>query len=389
MDGPGQPLWTRNFVFICLVNLLMFTSFYFLLPTLPVFIAEALKGGAGEVGYIIGVLSLTAVLVRPLAGFLLDAVGRRKVLFIALVAFVLLMAAYNLVTSLLLLLALRALHGLSWGFTTTAAGTIAADVVPVARRGEGLGYYGLSNTLAMAVGPSLGILILNRAGFSTLFISCFAISAAGLLALLGVSYRESTVKATLSWKSFFEPKVFSLSLILFFIAVVYGGIVSFITLFGKEIGISNAGTFFLVYALTLLVVRPYAGRSFDRSGPARIMAVGFVAVSLAFVLLFLARGSLLFILSAVAMGVGFGIVHPTIMAMAINKVAPFRRGAANGTVFSAFDLGIGLGSILLGVLSDKVGLSFMYLTCSIIVLIPFGLFYLREAGEYRPGESRA
>jgi len=383
-----QPLWTKNFVTICLVNLMVFTSFYFLLPTLPVFIADVLKGDESDVGYNIGVLSLTAVLVRPLSGFALDAAGRKKVLVLALAAFTLAMAAYNLVTSIALLFALRVLHGISWGFATTGAGTIAADVVPQARRGEGLGYYGLSNTLAMAVGPSLGVFILNRAGYSTLFTACVVIAAAGLAAMAGISYRESTGgKVKLSWESFFEPRVFSLSWVIFFTAVVYGGIVSFITLYGLNLGITNAGTYFLVYALTLLVVRPYAGRAFDKKGPARIMAAGFLAISLAFILLFLARGYVLFIASAVTMGIGFGIVHPTAMAMAINRVAPHRRGAANGTIFSAFDLGIGLGSILLGFISKQAGMSYMYLACSFIILIPMIIFYLKDAGIFRPLEQ--
>jgi len=382
LDHPGAPLWTRNFLFICLVNLMTFTSFYFLLPTLPIFIADNLKGDESAVGFNIGVLSLTAVLVRPLAGYLLDSAGRKKILIVALAAFALAMAAYNLVTSLALLFALRVLQGLAWGFATTGAGTIAADVVPPARRGEGMGYYGLSNTLAMALGPSLGIFVLYSAGYTPLFTACAVIAAGGLAALLGISYRESTsAKTKLSWESFLEPKVFSLSLILFFIALVYGGVVSFITLYGQELGVKNAGTYFLVYALTLLVVRPYAGRQFDRSGPGLIMAAGFLAVSLAFVLLFLARGNLLFIMSAVSMGIGFGIVHPTILAMAINRVAPYRRGAANGTIFSAFDLGIGLGAILLGMLSKKVGLPYMYLSCCFIALIPLVMFYLREVRE--------
>lgn len=116
-----QGLWTKNFILICAANLMIFTSFYFLLPTLPVFVVQELKGDEGNVGYIIGILSLTAVLVRPLSGFLLDVAGRKKVLVIALAAFVLAMAAYNLVTSIALLFALRALHGISWGFTTTGA----------------------------------------------------------------------------------------------------------------------------------------------------------------------------------------------------------------------------------------------------------------------------
>ena len=186
----------------------------------------------------------------------------------------------------------------------------------------------------------------------------------------------------MSFNSFFEPKVFSLSAMIFFIAVVYGGIVSFITIYGKELGIKNAGTYFLAYALTLLLVRPIAGKTFDKEGPLKIMAAGFLSISLAFVFLFFAKGNTMFLLSAISMGIGFGIVHPTAMAMAINRVEPFRRGAANGTIFSAFDLGIGLGSIFLGILSKTAGLSYMYLTCSLITLIPLAMFYLIDAKEY-------
>ncbi len=378
-------LWTKDFVLICLANFMVFTSFYFLLPTLPVFVTDVLKGDESNVGYIIGVLSLTAVMVRPLSGFLLDAMGRKKILFYALIAFSLAMAAYNFITGLALLFILRAVHGFTWGFVTTGAGTIAADVVPPPRRGEGLGYYGLSNTLAMAVGPGLGLYILNLYGFSPLFSASFAVAAAGLIFVAGITYREnkSQGKIKISLDSFLEPRVFSLSAILFFVAVVYGGIVSFITLYGKELGVNNAGTFFLAYALTLVVVRPIAGRAFDKNGPGLIMAVGFGAVSLSFVLLFAAHGNVMFLLSAVAMGIGFGTVHPTIMAMAINRVAPYRRGAANGTIFSAFDLGIGIGSIILGFVSKMIGLSYMYLSCGFIILIPLIMFYLKDAREYK------
>lgn len=389
MTENAHKLWTKNFILICMANLLIFTSFYFLLPTLPVFVVRVLKGDEGNVGYIIGVLSLTAVLVRPLAGFLLDAVGRKKILALAVIGFALAMVSYNLVTSMALLFALRALHGFTWGFTTTGAGTIAADVVPPHRRGEGLGYYGLSNTLAMAAGPSLGLYIINLAGFTHLFNISFGLALAGAVCILAISYRESSPqkKAGISLETFFEPKVFSLSWIMFFTALVYGGIVSFITLYGEQIGIKNAGTYFLAYAVTLMFIRPLAGRYFDKNGPARIMAAGFICIALSFVLLFVSKGLVMFLLSAVAMGIGFGIVQPTAMAMAINRVAPFRRGAANGTIFSAFDLGIGLGSILLGLLSKFVGLSFMYLTCGFIILIPMALFYLKDAKAPQPGRQ--
>ncbi|MHB8157728.1 MAG: MFS transporter, partial [Desulfocucumaceae bacterium] len=219
------------------------------------------------------------------------------------------------------------------------------------------------------------------ADFPTLFKASFIIAVIGVICIMGISYKENSTekKARISLESFFEPRVFFLSWLMFFTAVVYGGIVSFITLYGKDIGIENAGIYFLAYALTLLFIRPLAGMHFDKNGPARIMIAGFISIALSFVLLFAAHSMPLFLLSAVAMGIGFGIVQPTAMAMAINRVTPNRRGAANGTIMSAFDLGIGLGSILLGFVSKVVGLSYMYLSCSIIILIPLDLFYLKEA----------
>jgi predicted MFS family arabinose efflux permease len=380
-----ESLWTKDFILICLANMIMFISFYLLLPTLPVFVIDVLKGDKSKVGYIIGILSLTAVLVRPVSGYMLDTLSRKKVLLVALLAFILSMAAYNFVTGLTLLLVLRALHGFSWGFTTTGAGTIAADVVPPTRRGEGMGYFGLSNTFSMAIGPSLGLFIINKAGFTSLFNACVLTALLALLFVLPISYKEqitSKDKSIMSLNSFFEAKVFSLSAMIFFIAVVYGGIVSFITIYVMYGVIKNAGTFFLVYALTLLLVRPIAGKTFDKNGPLKIMALGFISISMAFVLLFIAKGNTLFLLSAVSMGIGFGIVHPTAMAMAINRVKPYRRGAANATIMSAFDLGIGLGSIFLGILSDQTGMSYMYLTCSLIILIPLVMFYLIDAREF-------
>ncbi len=375
-----EALWTKNFVLICIVNLLIFTSFYFLLPTLPIFVVDVLNGDESQVGYIIGILSLTSILVRPLSGFLLDVVGRKMIFFIALLAYVLSMAGYHLVTSVALLFALRVFHGLAWGFTTTGAGTVVADIVPSSRRGEGMGYYGLSNTFAMALGPVLALYIINQADFSLLFSSALILSIMGLVGMLGIKYPANIKKQekyTFSMESFLEPKVFSLSIMLFFVTFGYGGIVSFITLYAKELSIQNAGIYFSTYAATLLFVRPFAGKFFDKNGPKNIMVVGFAAIIMAFAVLYFANGLSFFILSAVAMGVGFGIVHPTAIAMAINKVKPFRRGAANATVFSAFDLGIGLGSILLGLLSKAIGLAGMYLSCGILILIPLWIFYYK------------
>ncbi|WP_312523965.1 MFS transporter [Anaerospora sp.] len=375
---PQQQLWTKDFLLIFTANLMVFVSFYCLLPTLPLFVTDYLGSDVSAVGYIFGFFALAAVIARPLAGFAVDTLGRKRVLFITLFLLAISIAIYNFVTTLLLLFIIRMIHGLCWGFATTAAGTVATDLVPAERRGEGIGYYGLSNTFAMAAGPALGLLILNHAGFMVLFSSSSLLAAAALICVLAITFKETHAArkpVEMRIDTLFENRVLIYAVITFFIALLYSSIISFVILLGKEIGITNPGSYFLAYASTLILSRPYAGKALDASGPKTIMAIGFAALALSFVLLFCAADNLVFILSGLFLGIGFGIVQPTTLALAINRVEPFRRGAANGTIFTAFDLGVGLGSILLGILSEHAGLSYMYLTCAFLVIIPLFLFY--------------
>lgn len=376
-------LWTKSFFLICVSNLFIFTSFYCLLPTLPLFITDILDGDTKIVGYIFGIFALAAVLARPLAGHLLDTLGRKVILRLSLFFLALAMAAYNGVTSLVLLFILRGIHGIFWGFATTASGTTSTDLVPAARRGEGIGYYGLSNTIAMAAGPFLGLGILQRFGFSTLFMTSFCFAALGFLCVWGIKHQEigkSTDKKSIV---LFEPRIFSYASIMFFIAALYGGVLSFVVLYGKEIGINNPGSYFLAFAGALFLSRPYAGKILDLKGPVRIMSLGFIALALSFLLLFFAKGYILFIMSALVFGIGFGIIQPTTLTMAINKVGALQRGVANGTMLTAFDLGVGCGSILLGVLSNHFGLSLMYLVSCFVVVIPLSIFYVNHVRAYK------
>lgn len=381
-----QALWTKNFILITLVNLFIFTSFYFLLPTLPIYIVEELQGNEGNVGYILGALTIAAVMVRPISGYLLDTINRKIVLLVALVFFAITTFIYNFATSLLLLFVLRIFHGFSWGFVTTGAGTIASDIIPASRRGEGMGYYGLANTIAMALGPMISLFILSSYGFTSLFTSCFVISLLGLICAFSIrgystNINEGKEKTKISLNSFLELSVLSLSIVLFFVTITYGGIISFITLYAEQLNIKNAGIFFFIYGLSLLFVRPVAGRTFDKKGPNKIMIIGFFSLVVSFIVLFLATGYLFFILSAIFLGIGFGIIQPTILAMAINRVEPHRRGAVNGTIFTAMDLGIGVGSIIMGVLSNSLGLSVMFLFCALLIIIPATIFYLKDADK--------
>ncbi|AEB76398.1 major facilitator superfamily MFS_1 [Clostridium botulinum BKT015925] len=286
-----------------------------------------------------------------------------------------------------MLLIIRGVQGFFWGFTSTGFGTIAADLIPCEKTGEGLGYYGISSTIAMAIGPSIALIIIKHGSFSKLFNTGLVFGILALISLLFVKYDENINKKAkkngkINISDFFEKEVFWLASIMFFIAITFGAIISFIIIYGKQIAVTNPGKFFSIYSTILLCIRPFAGKYFDKNGPVKIMALGFVGGILSFTLLFFAKGDILFDLAAICMGIMHGICAPSIIAMAINRVDDTRRGTANATILSAQDLGIGIGPMILGNLSNVIGLAGMYLVCAVIMIIPLVIFYLKETKVY-------
>lgn len=377
-----EKLWTKEFILSCLSNLFAFISMYYIMSTLPLLVTEALAGDKGQVGYLFGIFSFAGVVARPVAGFLLDTMRRKTIAWVAVACLFFVMLAYNWVTSLLLLFVLRFIHGVCWGFSTTSLATIATDAVPLRKRGEGIGYYGLSMSIAMFIGPILGLEMLQHFNYSNTFYIGAGFVVVALLCLWGIKGRKADSPSN-QQRGLIETKVLSYGLIVFFLSMLYSGILSFIVLFGREISLENPGVYFLANALTVIVSRPYAGKILDRKGPVGIMCIGFLTLFATFLCLFFARGYVLFILSALFLGIGFGIIHSSSIALAINKVDASRRGAVNGTILTAFDLGFGMGSLLLGVLSKYAGLRMMYLTSGLMVLIPFGIFYVTHMLKYK------
>jgi MFS family permease len=373
---PPQLLWTANFVLIMAVNLLIFVSFQMLLPTMPLYVQRL---GATEdiVGFIMGIFTVTSVGVRPLAGRFLDSLGRRSVYFFGLATIVVSIVAYDLFPILALVLLIRLVHGLGWGIASTAAGTIATDVIPRGRLGEGMGYYGLTTVLSMAVAPVLGLQIVASAGFGVLFYGSAAVcilgaGVAGFITYIPLARPAGSGSEPRS--SLLERRAYVPSVLIFFINLTYGAIVAFVALYAAQFGIRNIGIFFTVFALALLVARPAFGRLVDRKGFDIAMIPGMLCIGLAMLTLYLAQGLPHFIVAAFLYGIGGGAVAPSLQAMAILDVPPQRRGAATGTFMSGFDLGIGVGAILWGLVAKFLGYSAMYLLNLTPVAVAFILY---------------
>jgi MFS family permease len=362
--------WTKDFILTSLSNLFLFFSFHMLTPTLPLYVIE-MNGTAFEAGLVVGVFTVTALMIRPFAGRALDTLGRKKILLTGLFIFGIAVMSYKWMWFVSLILLMRTIQGIGWGIATTTYGTLISDIIPAKRRAEGMGYYGLSITLPMALAPLFGIWIVARYDFTILFIVATAsvVISILLVQMLQPLNQVSPKKVSKERDSLLEKSALFPSLLIMLSNFVHGGILSSMTLFGLEVNIVNVGWFFLTHAIVVTITRPIAGRIFDRYGHLFLVIPGGVCLFISLWLLSSTTNLTSLIIAAVWYGVGFGSTLPTLQAWTINRVPPERRGAANGTFFSAFDLGIGLGAIFVGLVAHSTGYAGVYRISTIFIVL--------------------
>lgn len=363
-------IWTRDFALICMANFFIFLGFQMTLPTIPLFVQE-LGGSDQLIGLITGVFTFSALLFRPYAGHALESKGRQFVYMIGLGIFVLSVASYSIITSIGFLIVMRMVQGVGWGFSTTATGTIATDLIPPKRRGEGMGYFGLSGNLALAFGPALGLTLVGIISFPQLFLIAGSLGFVSFLLSTRIRYKKieaSQHKATTVKFDIFEKSAIKPSILLFFITVTFGGIASFLPLYATQKGIEGIGTYFLIYALFLMVSRTFAGRLYDAKGHIAVFLPGTAMIVAAMILLVWLPNSLILYVAAALYGLGFGSVQPALQAWAINEAAANRKGMANATFFASFDLGVGVGAMTFGLIAASFGYSFIYLVSAFSVI---------------------
>ncbi|MBU3136752.1 MFS transporter [Clostridium gasigenes] len=366
-----ERLWTKNYIKLTITSLLLFSGFYLLMPTLPMFIKE-LGGSESQVGFIVGVFTISAVIIRPIIGGLMDKYGRRVFIISGLLFFAITMYFYNWVLGIAFLVVLRILHGVSWAMATTSIGTAVTDVIPQSRRGEGMGWYGLSMTLGMALGPILGLWVAKSYSFNYLFLLCtlLAIIAFILAFSTKIPVIKHTQKNTIS---FFEKDLLPMAIVTFFLSITFGGITTFLPLFAAKIQV-NVGTFFLVYAATLAVIRPITGKISDKYGEAVIIIPALFTLIIALLVLTFTNGIVGLVITAILYGIGFGSAQPALQVAILKLAKPEKIGVANATFFTAFDLGIGFGSIILGFVLQLIGYKLLFIVCAISAFISLLIF---------------
>lgn len=369
-------IWSRDFVLVCLANFFIFLGFQMTLPTIPLFVKE-LGGSDQLIGIVTGIFTFSALLLRPYAGHALESKGRQFVYMIGLAIFVFSVGTYAFVASILFLFIMRIVQGVGWGFSTTATGTIATDLIPKHRRGEGMGYFGLSGNLALAFGPSLGLTLVGVMSFKELFLICAAMGLTAFLLSTKIRYKkvEQSPDKTVTVKfDIFEKTAIQPSILLFFITVTFGGIASFLPLYAEVKNISGIELYFLVYAVFLMISRTFAGKIYDAKGHIYVFIPGTLLIFGAMCLLSWLPSTTVMLIAGGLYGLGFGSVQPALQAWAVDKAADNRKGMANATFFSFFDLGVGLGAMVFGQLAFMYDYSVIYVTSAGSVLLSIFLY---------------
>lgn len=378
-----EKLWTKDFVMVATSNFLLFISFYMLMVTLAVYAIEQFKVSNSVAGLASSIFVLGAVLVRPIAGNLIAIIGRKRLLVIGLGIFVIGAVFYFPITNIGWLLFLRFVHGFAFGISTTATGTIAVDVIPASRRGEGMGYFATSTNLAMAIGPFAGLVIMRYFDDKMIFTVTTVIAVVALLTALYMKVPEQLIKPQkaagnkkLRLGDFFEKNALPIATFMLIVGIANSSILSFINTYAVEINLVDAASFFFVmYAVFLLISRPFTGRLFDFKGENSVMYPSIALFGAGLLVLSQTSNAFMLLLAGGLVGVGFGTLQSSAQTIAVNQVPHHRVGLATSTFYTLYDLGIGAGPFLLGFLIEATGFRGLYIAMSVIAFAALPIYY--------------
>lgn len=391
-----ERLWNRNYCKVMTANFALFFAFYLLTPLLPLYLHETFGATKDVIGLVLSGYTVTALLFRPFSGYMVDSFPRRTVLLAAYTAFAIFFAGYLAASTLLLFTLVRTLHGGPFGAVTVANSTVAIDVLPSSRRNEGIGYYGLSNNLAMAISPTFAIFVYSQThNFQLLFWLAFAIALFGLTvdATVRLRPRETTAAPQkLSLDRFILRRGWLIGLNMVFFGFCFGVLSNYLAIYDKQVlhMTGGTGTWFMLCAVGLILSRLQGGKALRQGrlthNASEGMVISLVGYTLFILLPTLAQQLHLstqslplagYYGSAILIGLGNGHLWPAFQNMMISVAHHNERGTANSTILISWDIGMGLGVLAGGILSELLGYSPAFWTVALVNLLGVALYFLK------------
>ena len=390
-----EKLWNSNYIKIWTGNFLIHFSFTLIVPLLPLYLSETFGATKDTIGLVLAGYSVVALMIRPIGGYLVDSFPRKTVLLICNFFFVALFFGYIAAGSLTIFAIFRTLHGAPFGATTVAATTVAIDVLPSSRRSEGIGYYGLSNNLSTALGPVLAIAVLNASdrNFTLLFQLSLLLALAGLIldATIKMPEKQPIRKAgVISLDRFFLVEGWREAVAISTYSFSYGVISTYVAIYGKEsLQINNGtGVFFMLFAVGLIVSRLTGAHALARKQIHRNAAMGVVTAFAGYMLFAAVPHPLAYYSSAFIIGLGNGHMYPAFQNMFIDLAAHDQRGTANSSILTAWDIGVGLGVLCGGVISEFLGYRSAFLAASLVNGLGRLFYFLQVRGHFERARLR-
>lgn len=388
-------LFTGNYLKVWTANFMMYFSFYFVTPLLPLYIRDVFNADKAMIGLVLSGYSVAALAIRFFSGYIVDRFSRKKVLLIGYASFALFFLGYYLTGSIILFAVIRTLHGAPFGLTSVSSNTVAIDVLPSQRRGEGIGYWGLSNNFAMAVGPSLSLMLYHHFNsYNILFTVSLIVAMLGLLinTYVDCKYRPPVMeKKKISLDRFLLLEGWSQGICIALIAMSYGILSTYIAIYSQDVLniTTGTGTFFMLFAFGLILSRFVGVRSLSKGHAVRNATYGVIVVAIGYLMFAFWQNLYGYYISAVVIGFGQASMYPAVQTMFLNMTTNDKRGTANATILTSWDLGVGLGIIFGGYVAEHLGgYNSAFLMSAIVSALSVIFFILYAKKAYLEKELR-
>ncbi len=380
-----ERLWTRDFVTIALTNFLIYVVFYLLMVVMASYAVDRFHATTGMAGLVSGIFIIGILFGRLGTGRLTANMAGKTILVWGTLSFIITSALYLAAVNLPLLVFIRFIHGFAYGIASTATGTIVAQIIPDKRRGEGIGYYSMSQIIATALGPYLGIILSRRVDFTIIFIITSVIAAISFTVSLTITNpgRKAPEKMLshngkhLRLSDFIEFSAIPISTIVLIVGFGYSVILAFLSLYSKQLHVEGAASyFFLVYAIVVVISRPFSGRLLDARGASVVVYPCLLIFGVGMFLLGSAVSGVTLLVSGAIIGLGYGNFLSCGQAISIKGAPSNRLGLATATYYIFLDVGFGVGPYLFGSLIPLVGYAGLYRMLAAVILATILLYYV-------------
>ncbi len=396
-----ERLVTPNYILMIVANFLQFFGFWLLIPVLPFYLQEVFLANKSSIGAILSYYTIAALCIRPFSGYLLDTFARKPLYLLAYFLFTAIFGGYMLAGTLLLFIIFRIIHGFSFGMVTVSGNTIVIDIMPSSRRGEGLGYYGLANNIAMSIGPMIGLFLHDaKVGYTFIFSCSLGACILGFICayLVKTPYKTPIKKEPISLDRFILIKGIPAGISLLLLSIPYGITTNYVAMYAKQIGItSSTGFFFTLMAIGMAVSRLFSGKFVDKGMITQAILAGIYLVSFCFfglgacgwIINWIPLETIyIFYFIALLLGIGFGTMFPAYNTLFVNLASNNQRGTATSTYLTSWDVGIGIGMIAGGYIAEFFTFKIAYLFGAILTIISLYFFKISVVPHFQEHRLR-